>query len=91
MIVGIPAGMNNKVGQSSPHPMLDSGTELGRACHPVSSRQHVECRRIRRSANGDPCDAAPSQSRGRPGYACADGSRELSRDADCSAGTCAYP
>lgn len=89
--VGIPASMNDKIRQSSPHPVLDGGTELGRACHPVSSRQHVDCRRIRPSANGDPCDADPSQSPARPGCACADGSRELSRDADCSAETCAYP
>lgn len=87
----IPTGVNDQVGLSGAHPILDGGTEFGRACHPVSSRQHVVCRKVRPSANDDPCGAGRSRLHDPHGYAYADGSREPSRGAGCSAGTCAYP
>ncbi len=87
----IPTGVNDQVGLSGAHPILDGGPEFGRACHPVSSRQHVVCRKVRPSANDDPCGAGRSRLHDPHGYAYADGSREPSRGAGCSAGTCAYP
>ena len=84
--------VDNEIGLRCTHPMFDGVSEIGRPCHPVSSREHWLCdRQVRQSENDGPCGADPPRWHGRRGYACATGNRGPWPDAGCSAERSACP
>jgi hypothetical protein len=86
------ARMHHDIRLRGSHSVLDGVTEVRRPCHPVLSRQHWSPDPwVRQSASDGPCDAGPSQWRGRHGCASAAGNHGLWPGAGYWAGRCACP